>query len=94
MLAPQVVNIPLSFSGPKFIKQLLNFFESPFKDDRKFALSYMATLTRDRVHESEEVINKLFYKQAFTVLMGPKGAEDINRHKAFEILCNMVASDK
>ena len=54
----------------------------------------MSTLTRYRVHESEEVINKLFYKQAFNVLMGPKGQEDINRHKAFEILCNMVASDK
>jgi len=53
----------------------------------------MATLTRDRVHESEEVINKLFYKQAFNVLMSAKGLEDINRHKAFEILCNLVASD-
>lgn len=53
----------------------------------------MATLTRDRVQESEEVINKLFYKQAFNVLMVPKGQEDINWHKAFEILCNMVSSD-
>lgn len=31
------------------LEQLKKFFESPFKEDRKFAISYISTYTRDKL---------------------------------------------
>lgn len=82
----------VNFKSKRFIKQLEKFFDSPFKDDKKFAVRYMATLTRDRISECEEVVNSLFYDRVFNILLSSK--DDNNRHYSFEILSNMVASDQ
>lgn len=83
---------PLAYTGKNFRLQLTKFFESPFKDDKRFALQYMAYLTRDKIDESEETVNSLFYKNVSTILMQSTKDADENRlrDKAFEILSNMV----
>ena len=65
---------------------------SPFEDDRKFALTYVSYLSRDYVNESERVLNALFYDKIYDVLM-KQSADDTNRFKALDILCNMTQSD-
>jgi hypothetical protein len=40
---------PFDYSGKKFIGTLFKFFESPFKDDKKFVLAYLANITRDKI---------------------------------------------
>ena len=85
---------PPSFSSNRYIRALQDFLESPFKDDRKFALHYLANLTRDRIHECEPLLDKLFYRYIFGFIVGPKGADEGNRHRAFDIMCNMIQSEK
>jgi hypothetical protein len=48
---------------------LRKFFESPFKDDKKFAVQYISQLTRDRINESEDIVNALFYDQIFKLIV-------------------------
>ena len=79
------------YQSKLFIAQLKKFFDSPFKDDKRFAVHYMAQLTRDKINESEKAVNVLFYDSIYDVLMDSK--DEVNRHKAFEIMCNMVQSD-
>lgn len=74
----------------RFIQQLKKFFDSPFKEDRTFAVLYMAQLTRDKIHESEDAINALFYDSIFNELLNSR--EELNRSRAFDVLCNMVQS--
>lgn len=50
----------------------------------------MAQLTRDKIHESEDAINALFYDSIFNELLNSK--EELNRSRAFDVLCNMVQS--
>ena len=92
---PAVEWKPPCFTSNRYIRTLQDFLESPFKDDRKFALNYLATLTRDRIFECEDLLNKLFLKNIFPVIVGPKGTTDeVNRHKAFDIMCNMIQAEK
>jgi len=51
----------------------------------------MAQLTRDRLGESEDAVNKLFYETIFNILLNSK--DEINKHKSFEIISNLVNSD-
>lgn len=51
----------------------------------------MAQLTRDRLAESEEAVNRLFYDTIFNILLMSK--DEVNKHKSFEIISNMVNSD-
>ena len=55
----------------------------------------MAQLTRDRIHESEEAVNALFYDRIFRILEEGKSKDkdEGNRLKSFEVLSNMVQSD-
>ena len=48
----------------------------------------MAQLTRDRLAESEDAVNRLFYDTIFKILLESK--DEVNRHKSFEIISNMV----
>ena len=81
-----------SFTSKKFILQLKRFFDSPFKDDRRFAIHYISLLTRDRIDDSEKVVNTLFYEHTLSdLLMDPR--DEINRYRSLEILCNMTQSD-
>lgn len=81
-----------SFKNKRFINQLAKFFDSPFKDDKKFTVKYIATLTRERINDCEEVCNSLFYDKIFSILLSSK--DEVLRHFSFEILTNMVASDQ
>ena len=42
-----------------------NFFSSPFKDDRRFTIKHLAQMTRDRLPESKQVIENLFFDRIF-----------------------------
>jgi len=48
-------------------------------------------MTRDKIHESEDCINALFYDSIFNVIINSK--DPVNRARAFDVLCNMVQSD-
>ena len=41
--------------------------------------------------ESEEAVNRLFYDTIFNILLSSK--DEVNKHKSFEIISNMVNSD-
>ena len=50
----------------KMIHEVLNnFFSSPFKDDRRFTIKHLAQMTRDRLPESKQVIENLFFDRIF-----------------------------
>jgi hypothetical protein len=85
-----VVSPPYN-ANKKFIQQLKKFFDSPFKNDKTYAILYMSQLTRDKLNESEEAINALFYDSIFNVIINSK--DPVNRSRAFDVLCNMVQSD-
>ena len=80
------------YSSKKFIQQIQKFFDSPFKDDKRFGVQYLAGLTRDRIDECEEIINSLFYDKIFNMMLNTK--DDYIRHTAFQILSNIVSSTK
>ena len=78
--------------------QLRKFFDSSFKDDRRFAIFYISLLTRDRIDDSEKAVTTLFYEDdrkdhtsIFELLMESK--DEISRYRSLEILCNMTQSD-
>lgn len=79
------------FKGKKFTNQLTKFFDSPFADDKRFAVQYVANLTRDKMSESEEVVKQLFYDKIFPLLIQSKDQD--NRLMAFEVICNIIQSD-
>jgi hypothetical protein len=66
------------------------FIDSPFKEDKKFAVEYLAKLTRDRINECEDAVNSLFYDKIFNLLINTK--DEWNRHISFSILSNMISS--
>lgn len=70
--------------------QLLTFFNSPFKEDRKFTIFHLAQMTRDRVEQSKDLVNHLFFDKIFNMLL--KTTDEKNMLKAFEILCNLIQS--
>jgi hypothetical protein len=70
--------------------QLLTFFNSPFKEDRRFTIFHLAQMTRDRVEQSKDLVNYLFFDKIFNMLL--KTTDEKNMLKAFEILCNLIQS--
>lgn len=52
----------------------------------------MAFLARDKIDESEDTVNSLFYKNVSSILMKSTRDKDEIRlkYKAFEIISNMV----
>ena len=95
LVTKKLVPPPLVYTGKNFRNQLAKFFDSPFKDDKRFALQYLAYLTRDKIDESEETITYLFYDRVLKqiLLQSSKDADEIRlKYKAFEILSSMVQS--
>ena len=50
----------------------------------------MSLLTRDDLDRADEAVNKLFYDTIFNLLMNSK--DEMNKHRAFEIMTNMLDS--
>ena len=65
--------------------------KSPFKDDIKFGVHYMMILTRDKLPDAEDAINKIFYDAMFNILLSSK--DETNKHRAFETISNIVDSE-
>jgi hypothetical protein len=72
------------------LEQLSTFFASPFKEDRRFTIFHLAQLTRDRLDQSKEMVNALFFDKIFRMLLTT--TDERNKLKAFEILCNLIHS--
>lgn len=51
------------------LDQLLNFFSSPFKDDRRFTIYHLAQITRDRLESSNKLVQNLFFDRIFKMLL-------------------------
>ena len=51
------------------LNQLNEFFNSPFKDDRRFTVKYMSQITRDRLNESKDYIESLFFDKIFNLML-------------------------
>jgi hypothetical protein len=79
------------FANKKLIDQLQKFMKSPFKDDNKFGVHYMMIMTRDKLPDAEEAMNKIFYDSMFGILLSSK--DESLKHKSFETISNMVDSD-
>lgn len=76
-----------------YVKQLEDYFKSPFSNDKRFVLEYLSQVTREKLHEHEDVIDKLFYDGIYNVIINPN-EEPWNVHLAFDILGNMIESPK
>jgi|LauGreDrversion4_2_1035121.scaffolds.fasta_scaffold321451_1 hypothetical protein len=72
------------------LEQLNNFFNSPFKEDRRFTIYHLAQMTRDRLESSNKLVNALFFDKIFKMLLTTQ--DEKNKLKAFEILCNLIQS--
>ncbi|CDW78052.1 UNKNOWN [Stylonychia lemnae] len=84
------------------LKQMNDFFQSPFKDDKRFAITYISQLTRDKLYghfiyltlfrqESDTIVNQIFFDKIFNLLL--ETDDERNKLKSFEILCNLIHSD-
>jgi hypothetical protein len=66
--------------------------------DQSFVLDYVAAQTRDKVEEKEDIVQNLVYDRIFNVLLSQKYAEsienEINIHKAFEIVTNITEASQ
>ena len=51
----------------------------------------MMILTRDKLGDAEDAMNKIFYDAMFGILMYSK--DETNKHRAFETISNIVDSD-
>lgn len=49
-------------------------------------------MTRDKLAESDMVINELFYEKIFGLLL--ETDDERNKLKSFEILCNLIHSEE
>jgi len=71
------------------VKELLNnFFHSPFKQDRRFMLKYLAVETRDRIETSKHLIDSLFFDKIFKLMLSSQ--DEQNSLQAFDIMCNLI----
>jgi hypothetical protein len=49
-------------------------------------------MTRDRLDDSQYIINDIFYDKIFTLMI--ETDDERNKLKSFEILCNLVHSEE
>lgn len=54
-------------------------------------ITYLAQFTRDKLGESEKVVNELFFDKIFELMLHTD--DERNKLKSFEILCNLINSD-
>ena len=51
------------------LEVLNNLFHSPFKDDRRFMIRYLAVESRDRLDTSRKLIDSLFFDKIFKLML-------------------------
>ena len=51
------------------METLNNFFHSPFKDDKRFMIRYLAMEARDRLSENKYFIDHLFFDKIFKLMV-------------------------
>jgi hypothetical protein len=49
--------------------QIISFFESPFHEDKKFVVHYIAELSKDLKGENDEIVASLFYDRIFNIII-------------------------
>ena len=77
----------------KTIQEVLNnLFHSPFKDDRRFMIRYLAVETRDRLDDSRHLVDSLFFDKIFKLLLTTQ--DESNSLQAYEIVCNLIDDDQ
>ena len=75
----------------KTVQELLNnFFHSPFKDDKRFMIRYLAVETRDRLSQSKHLIDALFFDKIFKILLN--SSDEQNCLQAYDIICNLISN--
>lgn len=74
------------------LEVLNNFFHSPFKDDRRFMIRYLAVEVRDRLDTSRHLIDSLFFDKIFKLMLS--SSDESNTMQAYEIVCNLLKDDK
>ena len=74
------------------LDQLNSFFESPFKDDKRYTISFLAQMTRDKLDEATTIVNEIFFDKIFDLLLETE--DERNKLKSFEILCNLIHSNE
>jgi len=73
----------------KTVQEFLNnLFHSPFKDDRRFMIRYMAIETRDRLVQSKYLVDHQFFDKIFKLTLTSQ--DEQNTQQAYDILCNLV----
>ena len=73
----------------KTVQELLNnLFHSPFKEDRRFMIKYLAIETRDRLSESKHLIDSLFFDKIFKLML--TSSDEQNTLQAYDIICNLM----
>ena len=78
-----------TFHKNKTIQELLNnLFHSPFKDDRRFMIKYLAIETRDRIEFSKHLIDALFFDRVFKLMLN--SSDEQNTLQAYDIMCNLI----
>ena len=66
--------------------------KSPFVDDQKFALVYMAKFTREEdLEENADIIESLFYDKIYDIIK-TSSITDFKIQPALEILINIMES--
>lgn len=68
---------------------LNNLWFSPFKDDRRFTISYLSVETRDRLDTIRPLVDNLFFGKIFSQMLDPKSDEH-NTLIALDIVCNLL----
>jgi hypothetical protein len=78
----------------EFISQLKQFYDSPFRGDRLFAIDYVVQLSRDNLLANEEIIEYVFFDEMFNMMINIENEEDINVDRAYAVFCNLIESRK
>ena len=67
---------------------------SPFVHDKKFAINYLATITRDNMKENEELVESLFFDDVFNIMLQIETEDAVNVDHAYAIFGNLIEFQK
>ena len=73
---------------------LNNFFHSPFKDDKRFMIRYLAMAARDRLSENKYLIDQLFFDKIFKLMIKYKDKDEQNVLQAYDLICNLLMDEE
>jgi hypothetical protein len=74
------------------LKQIHDFYFSPYEDDRKFAVVYISQVTRENFEEATELINEIFFDLVFDLIFESKDEKTVI--KSYETLCNLTQQEE